>query len=83
MLDLAASFDVNGDDWRFDLDPHPTSEWSNWTIGGVRRWEDRYQQPLDLDRFGILPGSVLTMTCPHRSLGSTTDTYSIWPSHLS
>lgn len=59
LLDFTSEFDLESDDWSLQLDPAPTVGWANWTIGGVRIWERVYDDFLSLERFGLLPGSVL------------------------
>jgi hypothetical protein len=63
LLCVISGFDIKGDDWKLELTPRPSLEWDNWLIGEINTWNERFQPPpLDLETFGVLPGSILRLT---------------------
>ena len=61
LLDVIEAFDVRGDDWALDVRPAPTWGFANWRVRDVRRWERAFDD-LSLERFGLLPGSILRVS---------------------
>lgn len=59
LLDVAVNFDIRSDDWAVEVRPLPGLGFRDWTVGGVRQWEEEQGPLMDLERFGILPGSIL------------------------
>jgi hypothetical protein len=65
MTALLEKLDIVGQDWHLDVAPLPSSGWGGWTLGGVRAWEAMFECQMTCERFGILPGSTLTLTEPN------------------
>lgn len=64
---VLAAYDVTRPGWTLDLSPHPCLGWQNWRLEGVRRWEQHFGGvALELETFGLLPGSTLRVREPRR-----------------
>ncbi len=63
LLEVAANFDIRSDDWAVDVRPLPGLGFGGWTVGGVRQWEKKQGPLMNLERFGVLPGSILRFSC--------------------
>jgi SIR2-like domain len=64
LLAVLDKFDIDSkrNQWKLELTPHPCLKWKNWDLAGVRAWERHFGTRLDLDTFGVLPGSTLRLT---------------------
>jgi hypothetical protein len=74
LQEVLADFDVTGDEWELELLPHPCLGWAHWDLGAVWAWKRHAgRNKLNLETFGVLPGSTLKAFKPGAMPGSASE----------
>ena len=63
---IRMDFDVTDPDFRLVLLPLPCLGWDHWDVRAVHGWENQFREEMTIERFGILPGTCLTLERPAR-----------------
>jgi hypothetical protein len=60
VRDLLEEYQIAGSRWLLTIEPTPCLGWRGWTFNDIRRWElSVREQPISLERMGVLHGSTL------------------------
>jgi hypothetical protein len=61
ILDILREFGIAGPLWRVTLEPAPCLGWTGWTLAEIQEWEARQDEPLSLERIGVMHGSTVRL----------------------